>query len=164
MTDFPPTKDLSTRAVAPYRPNVFFSRKVVIYADIYEQLGPVEPKDAPAIRPGHPAAAATSPAGGPGAVVSEQRVPMPFTALDAACRTIAFQGGVLASSLNWQVTHVLVDPSRTDRFSVLAKRLRILRRHPKSRFERRVVNTQWVSYCIGQGRIVPPLPEHMASI
>lgn len=142
----------------PIRPNVFLLRPdVLLYLDRFgPDLGPSDPPDEQQEEAGNRPA----------------RSPKRVTGLDALAALVTWEGGQLADSLHWRVTHVVVDPGEEEeggrlpesQARALRERLKQLRRHAGSRFERRVVGPEWVRECVRQGRVVAPEPGHLVRL
>ncbi len=85
--------------------------------------------------------------------------PLPVTRLDPLVYIIRLYGGDVAPNLHAGVTHVVVDRQETERFSLLANRLKTLRRMPVRQVEKRVVCPAWVDACVQAGKVVVPSGE-----
>lgn len=114
-----------------------------IYLDRYADLGPTTQDQDESSRDQRP------------------RKPLPVTRLDHLEPAIRLHGGRVSDSLHVSVTHVVIDRRDTERFSLLATRLKQLRRLPFRQVEKRVVGSEWVEACLEAGTlVVPSSSEH----
>jgi hypothetical protein len=86
--------------------------------------------------------------------------PLPVTRLDHLEPALRLHGGHVSDSLHVGVTHVVVDRRDTERFSLLAVRLKQLRQLPVRQVEKRIVGSEWVEACLEIGTFVEPSSEH----
>ena len=88
-----------------------------------------------------------------------------MTRLDHIEPAILLHGGQVSDSLHVGVTHVVVDRHDTERFSLLATRLKQLRRLPVRQMEKRVFGSEWVKACLEAGTlVVPSSSEHVVRL
>ena len=83
-----------------------------------------------------------------------------MTRLDHLEPALRLHGGHVSDSLHVGVTHVVVDRRDTERFSLLAVRLKQLRQLPVRQVEKRIVGSEWVEACLEIGTFVEPSSEH----
>ena len=81
---------------------------------------------------------------------------LPVTRINHLESAVRLHGGRVSDSLHMGVTHVVVDRRDTERFSLLAMRLKQLRRLPARQVEKRVVGSEWVEACLEAGALIVP--------
>lgn len=133
--------DPDVRAIFDKMPLALFGG-CTIYLDCFADLGPTTQDGDESSRDQRP------------------REPLSVTRLDHLKPAIWLHGGHVSESLHVGVTHVVVDRRDTERFSLLAARLKQLRRLPVRQVEKRVVGSEWVEACLEAGTLVVPSSEH----